>query len=86
MCVLIQIVICLTSLFKKFDVDNSGTLSLQEFQQQIGNPYVEAYFRTLDLEIEGEDAKSVFEMLDFDNTGFEMPKGPEAIFFPKFQN
>lgn len=57
------------SVFKRADRDGSGVLDWEEFQRHLDNPYVQAYFRQLDLDIEGNGAHSLFMMLDFDGSG-----------------
>lgn len=57
------------SVFFKADTDESGHLDLDEFKFHIDNPYVQAYFRQLDLDVEGEGAETLFKLLDFDGNG-----------------
>jgi len=57
------------SVFTKADTDGSGMLDLIEFQEHVDNPYVQAYFRHLDIDIEGVGAPAVFKLLDFDENG-----------------
>lgn len=57
------------SIFMKADTDVSGKLNLEEFQMHMDNPFVQAYFRQLGLDIEGSGAASLFNMLDFDSSG-----------------
>jgi hypothetical protein len=58
------------SIFKKADSDASGKLNLDEFKKHVGNPYVQAYFRQLDIDMEGSKGDSLFNLLDFDSNGF----------------
>lgn len=55
--------------FKKADSDNSGCLNFEEFRKHLEDPCVQAYFRQLDIEVEGQGAVALFGMLDFDDTG-----------------
>lgn len=55
--------------FEKADSDGSGKLDSDEFEKHIDNVCVQAYFRQLDLDVEGQEAQQVFELLDFDGSG-----------------
>lgn len=55
--------------FLKADVDGSGRLGIEEFKKHLGDPYVQAYFRRLDIEVEGNGLESLFALLDFDGSG-----------------
>lgn len=57
------------SVFNKADLDNSGKLDWEEFKTHIDNPYVQAYFRQLDLDVEGSSVEGLFNLLDFDGNG-----------------
>lgn len=58
------------SVFRKADIDESGRLDLKEFQKHLEDPCVQAYFRQLELDVEGQGALSLFGMLDFDESGY----------------
>lgn len=57
------------SVFEKADSDGSGTLTWEEFQTHVENPYVQAYFRQIGLELAVDDARTIFSLLDFDGGG-----------------
>jgi hypothetical protein len=53
-------------IFHEADVDNSGTLSIDELRAQLHNPWVKAYFSG--LEIDCTDANIIFTLIDTDGT------------------
>eukprot|EP00929_Paragymnodinium_shiwhaense_P014095 TRINITY_DN121986_c0_g1_i1.p1 TRINITY_DN121986_c0_g1~~TRINITY_DN121986_c0_g1_i1.p1 ORF type:complete len:988 (+),score=247.48 TRINITY_DN121986_c0_g1_i1:172-3135(+) len=53
-------------IFKDMDADNSGFITKEEFANHIGNPKVQAYFET--LEIDPRDAIHLFQLIDADAT------------------
>jgi hypothetical protein len=53
--------------FARADLDNSGTVSLEELRAQMQHPLVRAYFSG--LEIEPEEVNIIFTLLDVDNNG-----------------
>jgi len=55
------------SFLKEADTDCSGTLSFDEFQWHMNDPHVRAYFNGLD--IDPDEAKVIFTLLDSDNSG-----------------
>lgn len=55
--------------FQRADVDASGKLTVEEFKRHLGNSYVQAYFRQMDLDIESLGAEGLFNLLDFDGDG-----------------
>lgn len=58
------------SIFKRADVDQTGSLDWTEFEQHFGDACVQAYFRRLQLDIDGEEAlRDLWSMLDFDGDG-----------------
>merc|ERR1712014_153386 len=52
--------------FHEADVDNSGTLSWEEFSAHLENRKVKAYFQALDLDV--SQAHLLFELLDADGS------------------
>lgn len=52
------------TLFHSVDLDDSGFLTLDEFEKCMEQPEVKAYFRTLELDV--EDSWSFFKLLDED--------------------
>jgi len=55
------------SFFRKADADQSGTITLEELEEQLQNHRVRAHFGTMG--IEAADAKSIFRLLDIDKSG-----------------
>eukprot|EP00746_Dinoflagellata_sp_MGD_P150840 gnl/MRDRNA2_/MRDRNA2_82613_c0_seq1.p1 gnl/MRDRNA2_/MRDRNA2_82613_c0~~gnl/MRDRNA2_/MRDRNA2_82613_c0_seq1.p1 ORF type:complete len:440 (+),score=73.09 gnl/MRDRNA2_/MRDRNA2_82613_c0_seq1:49-1320(+) len=55
--------------FSKADVNDDVSLDKEEFAKHMCNPFVQAYFRYLDLQLEGTDPRVLFDMLDFDEDG-----------------
>lgn len=54
------------SVFDKADTDDSGTLTREEFELHFENPCVQAFFRGLELDLDGISAGELFDLLDFD--------------------
>eukprot|EP00746_Dinoflagellata_sp_MGD_P029428 gnl/MRDRNA2_/MRDRNA2_169684_c0_seq1.p1 gnl/MRDRNA2_/MRDRNA2_169684_c0~~gnl/MRDRNA2_/MRDRNA2_169684_c0_seq1.p1 ORF type:complete len:710 (-),score=121.64 gnl/MRDRNA2_/MRDRNA2_169684_c0_seq1:135-2264(-) len=54
------------SVFEKADVDGSGTLSREEFEEHFDNPCVNAFLESLDLDLDGIKPTQLFDLLDFD--------------------
>lgn len=54
-------------MLEESDVDGSGTVSEQEFEQYSQDRRVQAYFSALDLDV--TDAKELFKLLDVDASG-----------------
>jgi len=54
-------------LFKTTDVDNSGDISWDEFQDKIDTPEMHLYFKTIDLDI--DEAEDLFRLIDIDMSG-----------------
>jgi len=57
----------LREIFEVADEDGSGTLSLQEVQKAIDKPEICTKLRMIEFPV--EDPKSIFMLLDFNNTG-----------------
>eukprot|EP00746_Dinoflagellata_sp_MGD_P028418 gnl/MRDRNA2_/MRDRNA2_16714_c0_seq2.p1 gnl/MRDRNA2_/MRDRNA2_16714_c0~~gnl/MRDRNA2_/MRDRNA2_16714_c0_seq2.p1 ORF type:complete len:311 (+),score=66.01 gnl/MRDRNA2_/MRDRNA2_16714_c0_seq2:226-1158(+) len=57
------------AVFRKADEDGSGILSWEEFTKHLEDPCVQAYFRQLDIDIEGEGMHNLWTLLDFDGDG-----------------
>jgi len=51
-------------IFNDIDVDNSGTITIQEFKKHLNNVNVKAYFESLELDT--SDVWSLFRMMDTD--------------------
>lgn len=54
-------------LFEEMDLDNTGTLSIEEFEKHLDDDRVIAYFNTLKLDV--SDARMLFMLLDRDRSG-----------------
>lgn len=54
-------------LFTKTDKDGSGDISWEEFQDQLHTPEMTKYFEAIDLDL--EEAKELFRLLDCEGTG-----------------
>jgi len=54
------------TLFQEIDDDNSGHITLEEFQGRLDDPRVAAYFNSLKLDV--SDAPMLFRLLDEDNS------------------
>merc|ERR1712113_740981 len=57
----------LKELFRSWDTSGDGDLTLTEFQEHISDERMQAFFRS--LEIEANDAWSLFKLLDADGQG-----------------
>jgi len=57
----------LRKLFMEADVDRTGCVSLQEFLDYVQDERVQSYLRSLDIHI--SEAKSLFHLLDIDDSG-----------------
>lgn len=55
--------------FKSADLDGSGTVEWNEFEEHFANPTVQAYFRQLGLDLEGPGLRGLWELLDLDQNG-----------------
>lgn len=53
--------------FEKLDVDESGEISWDEFEQMLLRKDMREFFKTIDVDI--ENARSLFELLDLDCSG-----------------
>jgi len=62
-----EFVATLQQVFDELDANNSGSLSLEEFEQYINDEKIMAYLRTLDINI--SHARMLFTLLDVDLTG-----------------
>merc|ERR1712107_377782 len=56
----------LKKLFKKIDNDESGVITIQEFESHFEDSEVQAFFES--LELEPQDAWTLFKLLDLDET------------------
>jgi len=52
--------------FFQADKDNSGSLSWEEFDEYLSDPKVQAYFKSLELDV--SQAKALFKLMDVDDT------------------
>lgn len=53
--------------FNELDSNNSGALSLEEFEKHIEDDKIMAYLRTLEIDV--SQVRTLFTLLDVDNTG-----------------
>jgi len=53
-------------LFKEIDSDQSGHITIKEFERHLGSESVQAYFAT--LELDPSDAWTLFKLLDWDSS------------------
>eukprot|EP00746_Dinoflagellata_sp_MGD_P008579 gnl/MRDRNA2_/MRDRNA2_117184_c0_seq1.p1 gnl/MRDRNA2_/MRDRNA2_117184_c0~~gnl/MRDRNA2_/MRDRNA2_117184_c0_seq1.p1 ORF type:complete len:632 (-),score=103.87 gnl/MRDRNA2_/MRDRNA2_117184_c0_seq1:46-1941(-) len=56
-------------MFKEADIDGTGQLSREEFENHVDDPRVQAYFRLLHIDLHSYGAENLFNMLDFDGGG-----------------
>ncbi|CAE8589119.1 unnamed protein product [Polarella glacialis] len=57
----------LRELVENMDVGKSGRMTWEQFESQLSNPMMEAYFKSLDLSL--SEAHSLFTLLDIDDEG-----------------
>lgn len=62
-----EFVFTLQQVFNELDTNDSGSLSLEEFEQHINDEKIMAYLRSLDINI--SQARTLFTLLDVDHTG-----------------
>lgn len=55
------------ALFMSADGNHTGAITLEEFRAQLGNPEMEEYFKTIDLDM--SEADKLFELLDVHGEG-----------------
>jgi len=55
--------------FSNADRDGSGDLTIEEFQEHVSNPIVQAYFQCIHLDFDKFGAERLFKLLDFDGGG-----------------
>merc|ERR1719382_2032210 len=53
--------------FNEIDSDNSGTIGLREFEENLMSPKMRAYFASMDVDV--SNAWQLFKLLDQDNGG-----------------
>merc|ERR1719343_177280 len=53
--------------FNELDTNSSGSLTLDEFEKHIEDDKIMAYLRTLEIDV--SQVKTLFTLLDVDNTG-----------------
>jgi hypothetical protein len=54
-------------IFRHLDIDSSGTLTWEEFEEQLDHPYMKQYFETIQIDI--AEAHDLFKLLDTSNDG-----------------
>eukprot|EP00929_Paragymnodinium_shiwhaense_P037215 TRINITY_DN19869_c0_g2_i1.p1 TRINITY_DN19869_c0_g2~~TRINITY_DN19869_c0_g2_i1.p1 ORF type:complete len:644 (-),score=143.90 TRINITY_DN19869_c0_g2_i1:267-2198(-) len=57
----------ITDAFKRSDADNSGIITWDEFQSNLGTPELMEYFKIIDVDI--SEAQGLFRLLDVDCSG-----------------
>lgn len=57
------------NVFSNADHDGNGRIDASEFTRTCEDPNVQAFFRYLELDLEGTDPSVLFDMLDFDGDG-----------------
>jgi len=62
-----EFVTIMQQVFDELDTNNSGALSLEEFEKHIEDERVMAYLRTLEIEV--SQVRTLFTLLDVDKTG-----------------
>merc|ERR1719238_627912 len=55
-------------IFHQFDVDNSGTIDMNEFCSIVQEPRARALLSKLGIEMMPEDSQELFSLLDFDQS------------------
>jgi hypothetical protein len=60
----------LRTMFHKADLDGSGSVDFNNFKNHFEDPIVQAYFRTMGLDIGACGTDALFELLDFDRSGY----------------
>jgi hypothetical protein len=55
------------SMFRKLDVDHSGSVEWSEFEKQLDLPNVIDYFKAIDMDT--SEARGLFTLLDYDGSG-----------------
>eukprot|EP00812_Abedinium_dasypus_P011508 NODE_5065_length_615_cov_246.119643.p3 GENE.NODE_5065_length_615_cov_246.119643~~NODE_5065_length_615_cov_246.119643.p3 ORF type:complete len:87 (-),score=34.97 NODE_5065_length_615_cov_246.119643:306-566(-) len=55
--------------FKMADADESGSVTLKEFEAHVQDQTVQAYFRRFGLNIDPDNARALFTLIDFDCDG-----------------
>lgn len=59
----------ITNVFKSCDTDKDGRIDADEFAKTCADPSIQAFFRYLELDLDGTDPHVLFNMLDFDGDG-----------------
>jgi hypothetical protein len=60
----------LRELFNGAGASEDGLLEWEEFERHFGDLRVQAYFRKLGVDVDGETAAGIFQLFDFDQKGF----------------
>eukprot|EP00439_Symbiodinium_sp_Y106_P057293 s1143_g8.t1 len=63
----VTVVSRMRELVSKMEIGESGRMTWEQFEGQLNNPIMEAYFKSLDLSV--TEAESLFRLLDIDNEG-----------------
>jgi len=54
-------------LFHQLDLDNTGMISWQQIEQQMGTPEMQEYFKAIDIDV--SEAQGLFKLLDLNDCG-----------------
>jgi len=65
---MVTVVSRMREIVSKMNIGESGQMTWEQFEGQLDNPVMEAYFRSLDLSI--SEARSLFVLLDIDEQGY----------------
>merc|ERR1719215_1437296 len=57
------------AVFNRADQDGTGALDLQEFMAYVQDVHVQAYFRKIGLNVEQDNSKALFSLIDLDQNG-----------------
>merc|ERR1712084_183706 len=54
-------------IFDEMDIEGTGSLTMDQFEQRLTDERITAYFKHLNLDV--SEARDLFELLDTDHTG-----------------
>eukprot|EP00812_Abedinium_dasypus_P009034 NODE_2752_length_881_cov_409.309927.p2 GENE.NODE_2752_length_881_cov_409.309927~~NODE_2752_length_881_cov_409.309927.p2 ORF type:complete len:215 (+),score=78.26 NODE_2752_length_881_cov_409.309927:3-647(+) len=60
----------LAKILVSINKDSTGSLSVDDFEKYVEDDRVQAYFRRLGLHVENDNARALFELIDFDGDGY----------------